>query len=91
VLTKECVQCLRQLGASNTDAIAIAFAAGCLCSKIGDVQQAEALLRQAYSACKMAAEVRDTTVLRISMDCDVFGCRGVGGRLWSASAGLRIR
>ncbi len=88
--TKELVQCLRQLGASNTDAIAIAFAAGCLCSKIGDVRQAETLLRQAYSACKMA-EVRDMTVLRISMDCDGFGFRGVGEGLLSASAVLRIR
>ncbi len=58
LLTRERVQCLLQLGSSNTDTIAIAFAAGCMCSKIGDVRQAEALLRQAYSACKIVAEVR---------------------------------
>ena len=67
VLTKECVQCWWQLGASHTDAVSIAFAAVCLFSKIGDVRQPEALLRQAHSACKMAAQVWDTTVLRISM------------------------
>jgi hypothetical protein len=71
LLTRECVQCLRQLGSSNTDTIAMAFAAGCMCSKIGDVRQAEALLRQAYSACKMVAEVWD-------MLCCAFQCIVIG-------------
>jgi hypothetical protein len=51
-------QCSRQLGVANTDTIAVALAAGCLCSKIGDVQQAEKLLRQAYAGSKAAAEAR---------------------------------
>ena len=47
---------MQQLGAGSTDTIAAALSAGCLCSKIGDVGQAEALLRQAFAASKVAAE-----------------------------------
>ena len=47
------VQCVRQLGATSCDAAAVALAAGELCSKLGDARQAEALLRQAFTACKV--------------------------------------
>jgi hypothetical protein len=55
VLTQS--QCLQQLGASSSDTISAALGAGCLCSKIGDVRQAETLLRQAFAASQVAAQV----------------------------------
>jgi hypothetical protein len=53
------LQCCSQLAAESADSVAVALAAGSLSSRIGDVQQAEALLRRAYSASKVAVQVSD--------------------------------
>jgi hypothetical protein len=93
-------QCSRQLGVANADTIAVALAAGCLCSKIGDVQQAEKLLRQAYTASKAAAEARVMQFFhrRLVMFGDERGllmrlCSRAKARQcrWSASVGQLIR
>ena len=88
-------QCSRQLGAAHTDAISVALAAGCLCSKIGNLRQAETLLLQAFTASKAAAEVRIMKCATgvfwhavIALVCRVDAA--LQGR-WNESAVLRIR
>lgn len=86
-------QCSRQLGAAHTDAISVALAAGCLCSKIGNLRQAETLLLLAFTASKAAAEVRGeaTGVFWRIVIVLVRRVDGARQRRWNESAVLRIR
>jgi hypothetical protein len=64
-------QCVQQQGAASVDSITAALAAGCICSKIGNVRQAEALLRQAYVAAKARAEKVGQKGARLMLGADV--------------------